>query len=228
MLLGEEIRSPAKRSRMLPALRGRIHDIGASLGVGASFVPAHQSDVDRVHAFRLLVHSEIQAFLDRLATLLLDKVEDRSRQGVLTHAGHHLLVYYSLEPLRSPASAAAAVYPVYTAVDAVASHAITATPLNSALTRHRKVARLNSAVKAGSVKRLLLPLGFRETMLQTALLSNLDSLGDSRNTIAHQSGLVGMSSLPTGSAEWARLLPILSGLDLLERYAPRLLLAAEA
>lgn len=228
MLLGEEIRWPARRARRAPMLRQRIGAIAAALNVGPRFIPADQAGVDRLHAFRLLSHSEIQAFIDDLATLLLDKVEDRSTQeGVLTHAGHHLLVYYAWEPLRSAGSAPNSVYPAFLTTQAAAVHTHSPGQLESALKRHRRVARDNSAVKGGSVKRLLLPLGYRETMLTTPLLAQLDSLAESRNEVAHQSGIVGTSLWPSGSTEWARLNGILPGLELLERFAPRLLRAVD-
>lgn len=171
----------------------------------------------------------MQAYLDDLTTLVLDRVEDRSTQeGVLTHAGHHLVVYYSLEPLRSAANAPNATYPPFGTAAATALHAASPAVLTAALGRHRRVAQQNSAVKGGSLKRLLLPLGFREVMLGTPLLAQLDSLAESRNQVAHRSGVIGASTWPSGSSEFVRLRGILGGLDLLERYAPRLLRAADA
>jgi hypothetical protein len=229
MLLGEEIRTPARRARRVWALRGRINDIAGALGVSRTLIPSDQSGVDRLHAFRLLAHSEVQAYLDDLTTLLLDRVEDRSRvEGLLTHAGHHLLVYYAAEPLGSPRNASNAAFPPFATTAATALHAGSPATLEVALKRHRGRARDNSAVKGGSIKRLLLPLGYRQEMLSTPLLAQLDSLGDSRNQVAHRSGIVGTSPMPTGSAEWTRFQGIMPGLELLERYAPRLLRAADA
>jgi hypothetical protein len=208
-------------------LRQRISNIAATLGVGPTFVPSLQSDVDRIHAFRLLAHSEIQHFLDSLAERILDKTADRSSlDGVLTHAGHHLLVYYALEPLGSARNAAGGSYPDFVPADAITTHAAT-DQLRRAIGRHRKAVESNNGVKPGNVRRILTPLGYRETSYAVGLLDQLDALGRERGNVAHGSGVVFTTSWPSGSDEWTRLGIIMGGLDLLERYAPRLLLQAD-
>lgn len=196
-----------------------------ALSVGPTFVTRSQSDIDRLHAFRLLVHSELQAFLDEHCELILDRTADRSTaEGVLTHAGHHLLVHYSIAPLGSPATANESRYPHFVPAESAAAHSASPARLASAISKHRKqVLEKNNGIKAGNVRRLLTPLGYREELFAPGLLDQLDALGRARGDVAHRSGVVGTNNAPSGSAEYTRLQIILPGLELIERYAPRLL-----
>ncbi|NKY38160.1 hypothetical protein [Cellulomonas septica] len=197
------------------------------MSIDAQFVPRDQSDVDRLHAFRLLAHAEIQHYIDMLAQMILDKTQDRAtNEGVLTHAGHHLLVYYALEPLGTPRDAPNARYPEFIPAIAVASRLQAPARLTKAIQRHQKLIEFNNGLKAGNVRRVLVPIGYREDLFATGMLDQLDNLGAARGDVAHGSGVIGFSSWPSGSTEWTRLRLILPGLDALERYAPRLLRAA--
>ncbi|MBB3157610.1 hypothetical protein FHS07_001294 [Microbacterium proteolyticum] len=81
----------------------------------------------------------------------------------------------------------------------------------------------NNGIKTGNVRRLLVPLGYREDVYAIGLFDKLDDLGVQRGEVAHKSGLIGLRTIPTGSNEWTRLDAVLPGLEMMERFAPRLL-----
>lgn len=219
MALGERLKNPTRRGRAARQLAIRLDLLGNGLGVDPTFVPVDQYGVDRVHAFRVLAHSEVQDFLEKLALRLLDLSNDRRADGVVTVAAHHLLVYDALKPLAQARSAREGRYPPFVAHDI----AMAGANLGTAIDRHKKVVKDNNGVKKSNVHALLLPLGYRSTLFAPGLLDQLDALGTARGLVAHQSGVVGTTSYPTGSDEWTRLGLILRGLDLVERWAPRLL-----
>jgi hypothetical protein len=220
MGLGEPLRRPARRGRAARRLAARISDLGSGFGVSQTFVPSDQNGVDRVHAFRVLAHSEIQDFLEQLAERMLDVTEDHSKKRKkITAAGHHLLVYQALRPLGSPATAATGTYPPFRRAEADAALA----SLPAAIRAHRKVVSKNSGAKTGNTQMLLVPLGIRPDHCTPGALDQLDALGSARGDVAHASGVVGAAAYPTGSVEWNRLAQILGGLELLEQWVPRLL-----
>jgi hypothetical protein len=223
MELGDVIRSPVRLARNGRALRARLVHLSQDLGVTSTFVPRNQGEVDRVHAFRLLAHAEVQAHVDALARRILDVTLDQStRASALTHAGHCLMTYQSLRPLNSARDASQARYPAFDAVATEREYRLAPSRLEQAISSHRKVIEGNNGIKSGNVRRLLVPLGYREALFVPSLMDKLDELGRERGEVAHQSGL-GMRTVPTGSTEWSRLNIILPGLGLLEQYAPRLL-----
>lgn len=223
MYLGEPIRSPSRRGRRFWLLRRRLDEVAAALGVHAKLVPADQSDVDRIHAFRLLAHAELQSYIEEVAGRVLDVTADKANSaGVLTHAGHHLIVFYCLHPLSDKRQAMQGRYPPYPREAALRGPG-TGPALAQSLKRHRDLIERNNGVKQGNVRPILLPLGYRDELFPPGLLDQLDALGRDRGTVAHQSGLVSAASWPTGSSEIGRINSILPGLLSLEKYVPRLL-----
>ncbi|MFJ3302453.1 hypothetical protein ACIPSA_04905 [Streptomyces sp. NPDC086549] len=161
-----------------------------------------------------------------MAEQVLAVTEDRAvNRGLLTHAGHHLLVSSSIIPLANKAQAVNARFPAYDSH--AAQQAVAADPslLVAAIKRHRKVIKENGGVKAGNVRMLLCPLGYRDACFAIGLLDILDEFGRERGNVAHGAGAA-VVNIPTGSTELARIAKIIPGLARIDQYVPRLLLPA--
>jgi hypothetical protein len=225
MDLGEPIRRPCSRARNSVPLRHRIRTLAQAVDVDGQLVPRSQIEVDRLHAFRLLAHAEVEQFVETIASNLVDVTEARfARNGDLTHAGHHLLVTWSVSRSLRGDSAGRAKYPAYASPEAVMSAAAHPEDLNAALEQHRARIGNNHGIKAKNVRNLLLPLGYRESFFVPGLLDQLDELGEARGAVAHSSGVIGIQVWPTGAGEIGAVRRVLPGLEMLERFAPRLLM----
>lgn len=226
--LGAAVRRPGRRSRRGAGLEARIRAVAASLGVTQALVPGSQSEVDRLHAFRLLAHAEVQQAVEDLARQLLEVTADRGSTGVLTHAGHHLLTYQSLEPLGDKRRRGESRQPVFPAAAAAAGVRIDSASLLAAVRRHEKRIKDNNGVKQGNLRALLLPLGYREEFFPPGFLQQADAFGLARGEVAHASGQLaaGAVNWPTGQGELNAAAAVASGLARLDRYAPRLLMPA--
>lgn len=191
------------------------------MAINPQFVPADQAGVDRLHAYRVLAHAEVEAFIESLAGTILDVTEVGVQNGMITHAGHHLVVQWAANRLRS--DAAKARYPLFDRQQAIAAASAGSQDLRSAIDSHRERIRQNHGVKAANVRQLLIPLGYRDEFFSLGLLDLLDDFGEKRGAVAHTSGLVGVQNWPTGSSEIARCEALLPGLKRLEQVMPRLL-----
>ncbi|MET9961453.1 hypothetical protein ABZ128_20760 [Streptomyces sp. NPDC006326] len=226
MFLGESIESIHGISRRGLKLKWRLQDLAANLHITPALVPNSQADIDHLHSFRVLAHSEVQAYLEDVTEQILTVTEDRAvYSGMLTHAGHHLLVSSSLTPLASKGQAVNARFPLYDARLACAAVAADSAQLVAAIKRHRKNIKDNGGVKAGNVRMLLHPLGYRESFFAIGLLDLLDDFGRERGNVAHGAGAA-VVNIPTGSTELSRITKIIPGLIRIDQYVPRLLMPA--
>lgn len=222
MLLGDPIHRIARNCRSVRALRIRLSLLAANLGTTDKFVPRNQRDVDLLNGFVVLAHAEIQDNLDSLAKKMLEVTEDLAARHKLTHCGHHLVIQYLMGPLESVRSAREARYPPFEQSQTIRAFMSGTLPLQKAIDKHKKWVRDNSGIKESNVRRILMPLGFRETCFDPALMASLDSLGRDRGSIAHTSSAVGVIHTSSGSTEWVRLRNILAGLEVIHGTAPRL------
>lgn len=221
MELGDAVRGRLGHGRLTRNLAARLTYIALGLDLDNSFVPTDQRDVDRLHAYRLLVHAEIEEFIERLASHALDVTETGVNAGVLTHVGHHLVVAWASARVRS--DAAKARYPYFRSSDAVARLATSTADFHAAIDSHRARIKGNNGLKEANVRQLLLPLGFRESHFSPGLLDQLTAFGELRGAVAHATGLVGAAPWPSGSTEIGRTTGLLAGLRELERVLPVLL-----
>jgi hypothetical protein len=184
-------------------------------------VPVDQSGVDRLHAFRVLAHAEIEFYVEELATVLLDVTESYLAAGTLTHAGHNLVVSWSSARLRSdPAKSR---YPYFRSAEAVARVATDSDDFKSAIKSQRDRIKGNHGVKGANVRQLLVPLGFRDYLFRPGLLDQLDNFGELRGSVAHATGIVGTTNWPSGSTELGTVKSLYPGLRQLEQFLPVLL-----
>ena len=222
MQLGEAIRFPCERGRAALRLKIRLQELSTNLGVTPNLVPKSQRDVDLLHGFRVLAHSEIQAFVEDVATTILEVTDDFATRGRLTHAGHQLMVHDMAD--RYFRATESSRYPIYDTKLVNTRFQSDKGPLEEAIKRHKSVIKKNSGLKESNVRRVLLPLGYRESFFARGLLTTLSNFGVERGNVAHGSGVsVGLQHLPSGSTEIARIKNLQHGLEMLERFAPRLL-----
>lgn len=221
MELGDPIAGRLGHGRRGTDLAVRLAGIERGLGIDDQFVPRSQQDVDRLHAYRLLAHAEVEEFIEQLASMATDVTSAQAMNGVLTHAGHHLVVAWAIGRLRL--DAAKARYPDYRSADAVAKLAVGSADLTSAVTSHRERIKNNNGLKEANVRQLLLPLGFRESHFAPGLLNQLTAFGELRGAVAHATGMIGVAAWPTGSSEIGRTAALLPGLKQLEQVLPVLL-----
>lgn len=221
MELGTRILCPSATARRHMELRIRLNEIAASLGVDDRLVPQTQSQQDLLHGYRVLAHAEMEAFLESIAVTILDVTEQASRSGALTHAGHHLVVHWAGSRLqKNPGSAP---YPPFLKADAIANLGRQPTQFQSAMKSHRASVDSNHGLRSGNVRKLLIPLGYRDSWFAPGLPDLLDAFADHRGEVAHSSGAVGTLAFSSGSTELKRTNDLLPGLRLLEQFVPRVL-----
>ncbi|MFJ9707000.1 HEPN domain-containing protein [Streptomyces sp. NPDC101234] len=223
LYLGTSIKGPCRRSRRILALRARVQQLATSLSVTPNLVPQSQSDTDRLHSFRVLMHAEVQHYVESVARNILDVSERRCRQSRLTHAGHHLLVFQSLNPLSLPRNSAQASYPGYSNRDLRANWNSTSGSLLKAIEAHRRRIAGNNGIKPANLNMILIPLGFRDTFFTVQFRDKMQELGEKRGQVAHGAGAL-MSTIPTGAQELKLYQDIDDGLAKMDRYAPRVLM----
>lgn len=170
------------------------------------------------------MHAEVQAFIEALAETILTVSEDASRQrNAVTLASHHLLVWSSWSPLTDKRRAGQARYPPFLVAHVMQAVASDPDVVTEALSRHRRVVQQNNGIKAGNVRTLLLPLGYQEQCFEAGLLDRLDAFGRARGEVAHSTGMIAITSWPSGSTELKRVEDLFSGLEKLDQYVARLL-----
>lgn len=217
--LDAHIEPPKHRSRRYQQLRNRLDSVATGLNLLP--VPVTQEDVDRIHSFRLLAHAEIQAYLEEIAETILAVSEVTLRRHELTHAAHHLIVFEAVLKLSQKRNASQASYPLFSRSSAI-QHSTNA--FTVAVRSHRNRIKANNGVKAADLRTLLGPLGYRDSWFMPGFLDQMDLFGVRRGEVAHRSGVIGASVLPTGSAEMALINALMPGLKDLDRYSARLLM----
>lgn len=135
--------------------------------------------LDLVRAYRLLVHAEIESYLeDRSRDLVVRavrkfKIDRRPRRVVL-----NLLSFYS----RAKAIDESKLLGFYTSGSEHVDEA-----LDSAAATYHYGLQQNHGVKQADVMKLLLPLGFQPSTLDAVFIATLDSFGTNRGEVAHTS-----------------------------------------
>lgn len=218
--LDDTIRAPRHLPRLARRLRWRIDELAD--GLSASGIPVNQADVDRIHAFRVLAHAEVQSYLEDVADRILTvSSEMLSHRSVVTHAAHHLMVFRSILPLASASTAAQASYPAFARSTV---RGLSPSDFDAAAKAHRKLLERNSGLKASNIRMILGPLGYRDSWFPPGFLDQMDTFGVDRGHVAHRSGLVGTTQWPSGSSERTRIALLRDGLEAVDAYSARLLM----
>ncbi|MET9351251.1 HEPN domain-containing protein [Streptomyces termitum] len=223
--LGDPISHPCNRSRRVVTLGARVQQLAASLSITASLVSSNQEETDRLHAFRVLMHAEIQAYVESIATNVLDVTERLARTSRLTHAGHHLLVYHALHPLNAARSSGNAKYPDFSVTALRSNWHGTHATLEMAIDAHRRRIKGNNGIKPSNLNMLLIPIGFRDSFFAERFRDKMKELGEKRGQVAHGAGAL-IPTIPTGAGELNLYRDVEAGLRDMDRYAPRVLIPA--
>lgn len=220
MHLDDDLSEPSHRSRRGLRLACRLQELES--GLHLEQVPNTQADVDRIHSYRVLAHAEIQAFLEGIATDIIDVSETRYvANSSVTHALHHLVVHHAMSKSLQPRDAAESRYPRFSMPRVLT---VTTPEVQRAIRAHRDRVDRNSGIKQSNVHAVFHPLGYRDSWFQAGFLDQLSALGTARGNVAHGSGIIGVSLWPSGQSEIARIRGMLPALYQVDKYASRLLL----
>jgi hypothetical protein len=170
------------------------------------------------------MHSEVQDYLEKIASNILDITEAKmSSSSSITHAAHHLIVTQAVASVSDRRNAARATYPLFRVADLRKDILATQELLIEAVKVHRKRIKDNSGIKFSNLQPLLQPLGYRTHFFSAVFRDKMDELGVARGEVAHASGAF-VQNLPTGARELQRFADIEQGLSMIDRYVPRLLI----
>lgn len=158
----------------------------------------------RAISFRILVHAEIESFIEERAHELFDeawrawtnyRVPSRVLSALLAFSGHSMP--------SPPSRLGSGAKKDYDDIDGLLSRA----------KKHwsDEAYKKNHGVKETNVLALLLPLGIDGGDLDTTLLADLTSFGALRGTVAHKSS-VGVTSYADPKSEYDQANQLLSGL----------------
>src|SRR5882672_9474307 len=135
--------------------------------------------LDHARGYRLLVHAEIEAFLEERAQKIAnDSVRDFQISKQFGHVLMSLLSFHliqdqlSLQRLKE----------IFGKNTQYSDET-----LNAAQTAYNRVIATNNGIREYNLLQILLPLGLEPTKIDPAWLSTIDTFGISRGKVAHQS-----------------------------------------
>lgn len=172
------------------------------------------SEYDRVRAYIVLVHAEVESFVEQRVVAefaVRHAAWDGAKQPSVVLMG--LLAFKSgewespidsLNPPTNPEDS-----PRWRARD-------TSARLSACITQqNRSIRTLNHGIRAANVLPMLLPLGFGAGDLDAGLVSDLDAFGSMRGTIAHSAART-TSSVPDPADAKNKVTRIMAGLAALD------------
>lgn len=164
----------------------------------------------RVVSFRMLVHAEIESFIEERAFELFDAgwkawSNDRVPNGVVLA----LLAYSGVTTTDPPEKLGGD-------PNSQKSYDDVTVPLHRAQAVWRSRFRENHGVKESNVLALLLPLGVPANALDATLLADLTSFGGLRGAVAHGSS-VGVTSYADAKSEYDQAQQLVSGLGAVDQ-----------
>ncbi len=165
-------------SRRFCNLRSRVSEIERH------FMPSTRTsgdytrkECDQMRAYRLLVHAEIESFLEDRAIEVLDRAYSQYQKSKKPNTPLiAVLTYSDLASQGTPKKA-------------VEGHDTCNARLSKACSHFkRKTQHHNNGIKEENVLPLLLPVGLEVAEIDTTLLNTLNSFGRGRGDVAHRSG----------------------------------------
>ncbi|MFY1908812.1 hypothetical protein ACOTCW_24145 [Achromobacter xylosoxidans] len=164
----------------------------------ATFSP----DLDRIAAFRLLIHAEIEDFLERKAKENLDKI---NIQLVTSTSGSFRLfpeLFYIATVAKNPLDLEHVFDPAY-----LKSH------ISQIIGTARGIIKENNGIKEDSFSKLSVFAGKTVDEIDSTLSASLNSYGKNRGDVAHQS-TKHSSTMNAPSTEFASAKGLVEGLAL--------------
>jgi hypothetical protein len=157
-------------------------------------------DLDRIAAFRLLMHAEIEDFLERKAKENLDKINDRLVKSTTGSFRLFPELFYIATVVNRPLDS--------TRVFDIAS---LKTHISTMIGTAKGIIKENHGIKAQSFNTLSVFAGKTADEVDSTLLASLSSYGKSRGDVAHQ-GTRHSSTINAPSAEFASAEDLVDGL----------------
>lgn len=186
--------------RRLEQLESLLPDISPTGDYG-------EDEYDRVRAYRLLVHAEIESCIEELAESVAHKAV--SRWVTDGRARRPLLALLAFTEVNWP-SAPSALTP---------SRGELRERIERAKSMFTGSLRRVNGIRERDVLAMLLPVGFREVDFDTTWLATINSFGEERGETAHTT--VRVQSPPDPKTEKDRIMQILDGLrDIDEKLLP--------
>lgn len=196
---------PSARYR---ALEKRIRQLEKRLLPSTSATGSYSElQLDLVRGYRLLVHAEIEAYLEDKARLCANESLRRFKAGRKpTTVVMNLLAFHSPQKGVSQRQ----IREIY------ASGAIHAQEMAAqATTAYNRVVSLNNGIRESNILQLLLPIGFLHSEIDSTWLSTTDSFGAKRGETAHTS--IRAQLQPDPATEQTTVQQILAGLLTLDQ-----------
>ncbi len=145
------------------------------------------SDFDRIGtaAYRVLVHAEIESYLEDRALEIAHHAHRAWKLGVVTRPLLALLAFSGHEMALPPRTLSP---PQPTQAKTWSDHIEVDNKVQCALTTYNHEVRVNNhGIREANLLRLLLPIGISPAKLDPMLLVQLDSYGAKRGEVAHSS-----------------------------------------
>jgi|SRR5579859_626966 len=137
-----------------------------------------EADQDRIHAYILLVHAEIESFIEKLAIFAADQARRKSSANKCAPVASRLLLYRAMQ------SKERIEYP-------------TMDTISGACSFFEKLVDKNHGIKSINVCHLFMPLGLTHSDLDPVLMANLDTFGTYRGELAHTSARLKQGTSPS-------------------------------
>jgi hypothetical protein len=167
--------SPRYRELTKRATELRIHLLPPDSPTG--IYTARQ--LDRVRGYRLLIHAEVEAFLeDRVRQVANEVVKKWSTDKKLRHSLFSLVAFYLKQEIVSHKL----LKEEYAGVRKRLEEAV-----NEANMAFNKAVSQNNGVREKDILRLLFPVGLKNKEIDSVWLSTIDSFGANRGEVAHSS-----------------------------------------
>ncbi len=160
-------------SRRCQQLLARERDLRQLFVVATRLSPAYtRQELDRLRAYRLLVHAEIESYLEDRARWAAQRAVARFAAGRPTQALAGLFAYEDRPSQELPRG-----------ID-VGTHALL-TRAHKALIRYEYGVGRNNGIKEENLLSLLLPIGCREPDLDSLWVTEMTQFGTDRGSVAH-------------------------------------------
>ncbi|ELK4802109.1 hypothetical protein VXF16_004683 [Pseudomonas aeruginosa] len=180
----------------------RVKFLDAQITAETNDPTTFSPDLDSIAAFRLLIHAEIEDFLERKAKENLDRIELQLVKSATGSSRIFPELFYIAAVTNRPLDAVLAFD-----VGALKGH------ISGIIGTARGIIKENNGIKEGSFNTLSVFAGKTADEVDSTLSASLNSYGKSRGDVAHQSTRHS-STINAPSAEFASAKDLVEGLAL--------------
>lgn len=128
---------------------------------------------DKLRAFKLLIHAEIESYIEKVSLMILDKCSEqwKSRKKVLPSL--RFLIMYSS-----------------TRFEAHEKQLTSDDRINQILSSYENIVNTNNGIRKKNILQLVIPLGIQYDDIDQTWLTTIESYGNFRGMVAHKSSSV--------------------------------------